>query len=296
MKYRRLGKTERSVSVIGLGTWQFGGEWGHRYTQAEVDAILDQAEQCGINFIDTAECYGDHLSESMIGDYLARRDRGRWIVGTKFGHQFHGFMNRTWHMTAKEVEQQLERSLAALRTDTIDVYQFHSGSDDQFQQPELWTMLERQKKAGKIRHLGISISSKAGPLQAREAPRAGAEVLQIYYNRLERRAEKDFLPYAQHYDLGVLARVPLASGFLSGKYTTAGPFPKDDMRSTLEDTRIRQWLTELNVIREKELPQGMPMAQWALAWCLRNPAVTTVIPGVKNPEQVKLNASAAELL
>ena len=196
MKFRRLGKTGPRVSVVGVGTWQFGGEWGRRYTQAEVDAILDQAAQCGINLIDTAECYGDHLSESLIGDYLSRRDRGRWVIATKFGHQFHGFMERTWHLSPAEVRQQLEASLRALKTDFIDLYQFHSGSDEDFQKPELWAMLEREKRAGKIRHLGISLSSKAGSLQAREAPKAGAEVLQAVYNRLEPRAETDFFPWA----------------------------------------------------------------------------------------------------
>jgi aryl-alcohol dehydrogenase-like predicted oxidoreductase len=294
MKYRLLGKTKLRVSVIGLGTWQFGGEWGHRYTQSEVDAILDQAEACGINLIDTAECYGDHLSESLIGDYLSRRNRHDWIIATKFGHEFHGFMNRSWRLAPDEVAHQLERSLAALRIENIDLYQFHSGSDEQFQQPDLWTMLEQQKQAGKIRHLGVSISSKAGPLQAREAPSVGAEAIQVVFNRLERRAETDFLPYARQYDLGVLARVPLASGYLSGKYAGTGPFPKDDMRSTLDEAKLRQWLNELDLIRKTELPEGVPMAQWALAWALLNPAVSAVIPGVKTPEQVKLNAAASD--
>src|SRR5262245_3138892 len=95
MRYRVLGSTGLRVSVIGVGTWQFGGEWGHIFSQDEVDAILDQACELGINLIDTAECYGDHLSERLIGDYLRRRDRSKWIIATKFGHRFHTFMNRT---------------------------------------------------------------------------------------------------------------------------------------------------------------------------------------------------------
>jgi aryl-alcohol dehydrogenase-like predicted oxidoreductase len=294
MKYRTLGTTGLKVSVIGLGTWQFGGEWGRRYTQAEVDAILDTAAACGINLIDTAECYGDRLSEALIGDYLSRRDRSRWVIATKFGHQFHGFMNRTWHLSPPEVARQLEESLHALRTDVIDVYQFHSGSDSDFQQPELWTMLQQQKEAGKVRHVGISISSKAGPLQAREAASVGAEVLQVVYNRLERRAEVDFFPSATRFNLGVLARVPLASGFLTGKFTGAETFPSDDMRSTLERATRDRWITEAQQIRGTEVPVTIPMAQWALAWCLRNPVVTSVIPGCKNPAQVEFNAAAAE--
>jgi myo-inositol catabolism protein IolS len=291
--YRRLGKTEFQVSAIGLGTWQFGGEWGRRYTQREVDEILDTAAAEGINLIDTAECYGDHTSEALIGDYLARRDRQRWIVATKFGHQYHGFMDRSWHLAPSEVQQQLERSLRALRTDYIDLYQFHSGPDAEFNQPALWAMLNRQRAAGRVRRLGISISSKAGHFQAREASSVGAEALQVVYNRLERRAERDFFPCARQQDLGILARVPLASGFLSGKHTNPGSFPKHDMRSTLDPAQVNRWLATVEELR-LEVPQGTPMAVWALAWCLKNPVVSSVIPGCSSPEQVKLNAAAAE--
>src|SRR3954453_11863432 len=160
MKYRNLGKTKLAVSVIGVGTWQFGGEWGRQYRQAEVDAILDKAEEQGINLIDTAECYGDHTSEALIGDYLSRRDRDRWIVATKFGHHFHGFMERSWDLSVAGVQAQLEKSLRALKVETIDLYQFHSGSDEDFQKPELWSMLQEQKRSGKVGHLGISIAGK----------------------------------------------------------------------------------------------------------------------------------------
>src|SRR4030095_5586250 len=110
MQYRVLGSTQRSVSVIGVGTWQLGGEWNHDYQQVEVDALLDQAGALGINLIDTAECYGDHVSARLIGDYFSRRDRSRWFVATKFGHRFHGFMNRTDAFGVAEIEQQLEAS------------------------------------------------------------------------------------------------------------------------------------------------------------------------------------------
>jgi aryl-alcohol dehydrogenase-like predicted oxidoreductase len=121
-------------------------------------------------------------------------------------------------------------------------------------------------------------------------------VLQVVYNRLERRAERDFFPHAESDDLGVLARVPLASGFLTGKYTTAAPFPKTDVRSTFDQERFRQWLAELEMIRRHELPAGVPMAQWALAWCLKNPRVSCAIPGCKDLAQLEMNASAAKLL
>src|SRR5258705_12196769 len=191
MCYRILGSTGLRVSVIGLGTWQFGGEWGRTFSQGEVDAILDAAALAGINLIDTAECYGDHLSERLIGDYLSRRDRSQWIVATKFGHYFHRFMHRTDDYTVDGARLQLESSLRSLRVETIDLYQFHSGSDDSFRNDELWTMLDEQKRTGKIRHLGVSILGKGIETQARVARDIWAERLKVSSNWLYWRAEHD---------------------------------------------------------------------------------------------------------
>jgi aryl-alcohol dehydrogenase-like predicted oxidoreductase len=282
--------------VIGAGAWQLGGEWGHDFSQAEADAILDGAAECGINLIDTAECYGDHLSETLIGDYLSRHDRSRWIVATKFGHYFNGFLQRTDDFSAAGVGRQLEASLRALRVEAIDLYQFHSGSDEAFRNEELWKMLGEQKRAGKIRYLGISIRGKGSEVQAREARTAGAEVLQVIYNRLDRRPEQEYFPHAQRDHLGILARVPLASGLLSGKYRAGATFPANDFRSSLGPEKLNRDLAEVERLRATEVPVTMPMAQWALSWCLRNPAVSAVVPGCKDPAQVRLNASAADLI
>ena len=295
MRYRILGSTGLRVSVIGLGTWQFGGEWGRAFSQADADAILDQAGALGINLLDTAECYGDHRSESLVGDYLSRHDRSRWIVATKFGHRFQRFMTRAEDFSPAGVRQQLEASLRALRLEAIDLYQFHSGSDSQLLNDDLWAMLAEQKQAGKIRHLGISIPGKGSEPQAREARRLGAETLQVIYNRLDRRPEQLYFPHAQRDHLGILARVPLASGLLSGKYRADAAFPAQDWRSTLDADKLRRDLAEVERIRQSELPAGMAMAQWALAWCLQHPAVSTVIPGCMSPAQVAANAAAAEL-
>jgi len=284
------------TSVVGVGTWQFGGEWAHDFSQPEVDHILDQAAACGINFIDTAECYGDHLSERLIGDYLNRHDRSRWIVATKFGHYFHSFMRRTDDYSVDGARLQLESSLRSLRVETIDLYQFHSGPDDSFRKDELWTMLNEQKRAGKIRHLGVSILGKGSVTQAREARSVGAEVLQVVYNRLDRRPEQDYFPHVQRGRLGILARVPLASGLLTGKYKTGAAFLPNDYRSTLDPEKLNRDLEEVERIRAAEVPDGVPMAQWALAWCLQNSAVSTVIPGCKDAAQVRANAAAADLV
>lgn len=297
MIYRTLGKTGLRPSVIGLGTWQFGGEWGVDFTQSQVDAILDAAAECGINLIDTAECYGpNHLSERLIGDYLSRRDRSRWIVATKFGHHFKSFLNRDDDFSAAGVQRQLEASLAALRTEAIDLYQFHSGSDEIFQNEELWNFLATQKRAGKIRHLGLSILQKGSEFQAREAAKFGVEALQVFYNRLDRRAEQIYFPHAEKDQLGILARVPLASGLLSGKYKPGTTFTGSDVRAKLDAEKLKHDLAEVERLQREEVPAGVPMAQWAMAWCLKNPLVTALIPGCKNPGQVRSNASAADLL
>jgi aryl-alcohol dehydrogenase-like predicted oxidoreductase len=294
MKYRVLGSTGLRVSVIGLGTWQLGGEWGRAYTQAEADAIFDRAAELGINLIDTAECYGDHLSESLVGDYLSRHDRGRWIVATKFGHRYNAFLDRTDDFTPEGARLQLEASLRALRVDAIDLYQYHSGPDEPFRDPALWEVLERARRDGKVRHLGVSIRGKGSDVQAREARQRGVDVLQVIYNRLDRRPETEVFPHAERDDLGILARVPLASGFLTGKYHSGVRFPAGDVRASLEPEKVESQIREAQRVRETEVPPGVPMSRWALAWCLRNPRVHSVIPGCKDPAQVEENARAAE--
>jgi aryl-alcohol dehydrogenase-like predicted oxidoreductase len=297
MRYRVLGKTNLRVSVIGIGTWQFGGEWGVNFSQEQVDAILDTAAECGINLIDTAECYGpDHISEKLIGDFLSRRDRTKWIVATKFGHHFKSFMNRADDFSIAGVQKQLDESLKALRVETIDLYQFHSGADEIFQNEKLWDFLGQQKRAGKISHLGVSILQKGSELQARDAAKFDVEALQVYYNRLDRRAEEIYFPHAKKNNLGILARVPLASGLLSGKYKPGATFHANDVRATFDAEKMKRDLAEVERLQKTEVPPNVPMAKWAMAWCLKNPVVTTLIPGCKNPEQVKANASAAELV
>jgi aryl-alcohol dehydrogenase-like predicted oxidoreductase len=204
--------------------------------------------------------------------------------------------NITDDYSAAGARLQLEASLRALRVETIDLYQFHSGSDDSFRNDELWKMLDEQRRAGKIRHLGVSILGKGSVTQAGEARSVGAEALQVVYNRLDRRPERDYFPQAQRTQLGILARVPLASGLLTGKYTPGAAFLPNDYRSTLDAEKLDRDLGEVARLRTTEVPDGVPMAQWALAWCLQNPAVSAVIPGCKDAAQVRANASAADLL
>lgn len=297
MKYRRLGRTGLQVSVIGVGTWQFGGEWGKEFEQGEVDAILSKAAELGINLIDTAECYGDHWAEELIGRAIKGR-REEWIIATKFGHRFKGPFQRDDVYEPAQVQEQLEKSLVALQTDYIDLYQFHSGDDPMFDTPGLWETLRGFVEAGAVRHLGISVSSKRASLyQVNQASQVGAETIQVVYNRINRSAEQEILPSCRRQDLGVLARVPLASGFLSGKYTKTTRFPTTDVRAIWQSHEEREKLIEeAEQIKKTEVPRGVLMAQWALAWCLQNPGVSCVIPGCKNVQQVESNAQAADLL
>ncbi len=299
MIYRALGATGLQVSVVGLGTWQLGGEWGRTFSERDARLIVDAARQQGITLIDTAECYGDHLSERLVGEAI-RADRGRWVVATKFGHRYTTPFEREQAWSAALVQAQLEGSLRALGVDRIDLYQFHSGGRAAFDDEELWRMLARQKEAGTIHHLGVSVSSSQPAAeqvyQVRRAREVGAECIQLVYNRLQREPEAEMLPACDKADLGVLARVPLASGFLGGKYRPGSTFASSDIRSRRTAEEIARLAEEAQAVQRSEVPPGVPMAAWALAWCLRSPTVTAVIPGCKDAAQVKQNAAAADLL
>ncbi len=276
------------VSVVGVGTWQFGGDWGKDFDQAEVNAMLSRARELGINLIDTSACYGsDHLSERLIGGFLAGDSREDWVIATKFGH-IHGW-------TPDGVRRTLEESLQVLGTDYIDLYQFHSGPDEDFDTEGLWEMLAEQVEAGKVRHLGISIGSNANTYQTGKSTEIGSSAIQVIYNRLDRTPEEGVFGQCVEQDLGVLARVPLASGFLSGKYGPDVVFPDNDVRSRRDRAHVQAAIAEVERIKQNEVPEGVNMATWALAWCLQHPAVTCAIPGCKSVAQVESNAAAADL-
>ncbi|MGF1632725.1 MAG: aldo/keto reductase [Phycisphaerae bacterium] len=296
MKYRILGKTGLKVSVVGVGTWQFGGEWGKDFQQTEVDAMFRRAGELGINLIDTAECYGDHTSEAFIGKAI-EGDRADWVVATKFGHKFHEPFKRTEPRSPSDARHQTEASLAALRTDYIDVQQYHSWGEEQFFDDDVLAELNKLKDEGKIRHIANSVGdSEKGLRQIDASSDRGIEAIQIIYNRLDRRPEAEALLLCQNQNLGVLARVPLASGYLSGKYKPGHKFENNEVRGKWHgQEKSDEALRQVEEIEKLEKPHDVPMAQWALAWCLKHPAVTCVIPGCKNVEQVESNAAAAEL-
>ena len=294
MKFRTLGSTGLRVSVVGLGTWQLGGEWNKDFTQPEVDAMFAKAREVGINLIDTAECYGDHTSERLIGGAI-HGDRGNWIVATKFGHKYHGYLNRTEPRKPADVLTQLEDSLKSLRTDYVDLLQYHSWGDDTFFDNAVLEAVTKAKKDGKVRHLGNSVGSNANLKQVAASREMGIEAIQIIYNRLDKTPEQKVFAACIDQNLGVLARVPLASGYLSGKYKPGASFPKGDVRENHKREDVDKKLADVEKIARDEVPPGVPMARWALAWCLQHDAVSCVIPGCKDVAQVEDNALAAEL-
>lgn len=294
MKHRVLGKTGLKISVMSLGTHQFSGEWAKTFSEQEVEAILSRGLELGINVVDAAECYGDHTVESLIGKAV-QKNRDKWVLATKFGHAFSG-TQKIGAWSAAQVRQQLEDSLKALRTDCLDLYQFHSGSNKDFDNEELWTMLNAQIRAGKIRFLGVSLSADAllknDLHQLHSAANVGANVIQVVYNRLQRKAEEHLIPFCEKNQIGVLARVPLAKGFLSGGYKPGTVFPENDTRSTYSQQFNDEQLRLVEEIKRNEVPPGQNMAQWALAWCLRQNIVSSVVVGCKDIKQLESNAAA----
>jgi aryl-alcohol dehydrogenase-like predicted oxidoreductase len=299
MKYRKLGNTELKVSVIGIGTDQFSGSWNKHFTNTEVTKILNHGEKLGINFIDTAECYGDHTSESLIGESI-KNSRDHWIIGTKFGHQYNDHRNiRNVDFNPKSVISQFEKSLKSLKTDYVDVYQFHSGTNEEFFQNELWDVLNELVKSGKIKHLGVSIVNSVilsnDYQQLKNSKNYNCEVIEVVYNRLNRKVEETVLPYCLKNGLGVIARVPLAKGHLSGKYLPNYQFPNKDIRSTHDKDQTKSQLEKVKQIRKNEVPSGVNLAQWSLSWCLKHESISCVIPGCKNLEQLEINANAVNI-
>ncbi len=293
MQYRRLGKTSLQVSAVGIGTWQLGNHWGKSFNQPEVNDIFAKGAELGINLVDTAECYGHHVSEAFIGEAL-KNTRGHWIIATKFGHHRASDAPPETHWQPESVLQQLEASLRALQTDYIDIYQFHSGTREQLDNDALWTMLNKQVQAGKIRHLGISIGQPNQLCQVERATALGVSVIQTIYNAINSKAADAVLPSCLRQDLGVLARVPLASGFLSGKYQPDAKFPDNDVRADRKpEVNAQQIAQALQVLQQ--VPTGVDPASWACSWCLQHPAISSVIPGIKSIEQLVINAAGADL-
>ena len=300
MQYRELGRTGWKVSAISFGTWAIGGTWGTVRDQESL-AALHRALDLGVNFFDTADVYGDGHSERLLA--RLRRERSEpFYIATKAGRRL------TPHIAGGYNRENLtgfvERSLKNLETETIDLLQLHCPPTEVYYMPEVFDILNDLVKAGKIRYYGVSVEKVEEALKAIEFP--DVQSVQIIFNILRQRPADLFFKEAKRKQVGILARVPLASGLLTGKFSPNSTFESDDHRSFNrhgeafdrgETFAGLEFNAGLQVIEKLRLlvPEGFTMTQMALRWILMFPEVTCAIPGAKRPEQVAENAQAADL-
>jgi aryl-alcohol dehydrogenase-like predicted oxidoreductase len=300
MHYRKLGKTNFKISEVSLGAWQIGGSWGD-VPDKDAERVVHAAIENGINFIDTADVYGDGRSERFIANVL-RETKSEVFVATKAGrrlqpHTVEGY-NRE-NLTAF-----VERSLQNLRREKLDLVQLHCPPNEVYYRPEVFAVLDELKQAGKILHYGVSVEKVEEALKAIEFP--GIATVQIIFNIFRQRPKDLFLPLAQQRDVGVLVRLPLSSGLLTGKINRKTVFAADDHRNynrngeqfdrgeTFSGVDFETALEAVDEIR-RVVPEGESMANFALRWILDQQGVSCVIPGARNEQQVIQNVAASEL-
>lgn len=300
MKYRPLGRTGWNVSEISFGAWAIGGAWGH---VSEEDALgaLRTAIDSGVNFIDTADVYGDGRSERLVAR-LKKERKEEIIVATKAGRRLPRQITEGY--SRQNLTTWINDSLRNLATDTIDLLQLHCPPTDLYYHPEVFGMLDDFVHAGKLRFYGVSVERVEEAIKAVEYPHV--QSVQIIFNCFRQRPADVFFPLAKQRQIGILARVPLSSGMLTGKLRRDSQFAVDDHRTfnrhgeafdvgeTFSGVDYDLSLEAVEEIR-RILPAGMTMSQFALRWILMFDAVTCAIPGGKRPDQVSENCRAADL-
>ena len=299
MKYRALGRTGWNVSEVSFGAWAIGGSWGE-VAKDDAVAALNTALDLGVNFIDTADVYGDGRSERIIAEVLKSR-REEVIVATKAGRRLNPHVADGYNR--ENLTAFVERSLKNLDTDCLDLVQLHCPPTDVYYQPEVFSVLDDLVQAGKIRHYGVSVEKVEEALKAIEYP--NVQTIQIIFNMFRHRPAELFFREAKARQVGILARVPLSSGMLTGKMTRESTFAANDHRQfnrhgeafdVGETFSGVDYETGLDAVeRLKSLkPEGMTMAQFALRWILMFDAVSCVIPGAKRPAQTQDNVQATD--
>lgn len=300
MKYRPLGRTGWMVSEISFGAWAIGGAWGH-VSEKDALAALHRAVDSGVNFIDTADVYGDGRSERLIAE-LKRGRKEEIVVATKAGRRL---PRQTIEGYSREnLSAWIESSLRNLAVETLDLLQLHCPPTELYDRPEIFAILDGFVQAGKIRYYGVSVEKVAEALRAIEYP--NVQTVQIIFNCFRQRPADLFFARAKQRKVGILARVPLASGLLTGKLREHSTFPADDHRNfnrhgeafdvgeTFSGVDYDLGLEAVEEIRQL-LPASTPMNQFALRWILMFDAVSCAIPGGKRPEQVAENCRASDL-
>ena len=301
MKYRPLGRTGMNVSEISFGAWAIGGSWGEVDDDVSM-AALHKAIDEGVNFIDTADVYGDGRSERLIARLKRERPGETIFVATKAGRRLNPHTADGYNY--ENLRGFVERSLQNLETDCLDLVQLHCPPSAVYDRPEVFDALDRLTQEGKIRYYGVSVEKVAEALKAAEYP--NVQTVQIIFNIFRQKPAESFFRTAKAKRIGILARVPLASGLLTGKITPETTFPADDHRNfnrygqafdvgeTFSGVPLSSAFAALEALKPL-VPAGMTMAQFALRWIMMFDAVTCSIPGAKRPDQVTDNSLAAEL-
>jgi aryl-alcohol dehydrogenase-like predicted oxidoreductase len=298
MQYRTLGKTGFNVSEVSFGAWAIGGSWGE-VQDSDSLAALHKAVDCGVNFIDTADVYGMGRSERLVAR-LQRERNEKIIVATKAGRKL---PNQTVEGYSREnLNTWIDESLKNLATDCLDLVQLHCPPTGLYYRPEVFGYLDDLTAAGKIRHYGVSVERVEEALKAIEFP--NVKTVQIVFNCFRLRPAELFFERAKKRGIGILARVPLASGLLTGKFTKTSRFAEDDHRrfnrhgeafdmgETFSGVDYDIALAAVEKLR-RVVPAGMTVARFALRWILMFPAVACAIPGGKTPEQIVDNCGAS---
>ncbi|MFL4473421.1 aldo/keto reductase [Paeniglutamicibacter sp. MACA_103] len=297
MEQRALGKTGRHVSVIGLGTWQLGADWGN-VDPAEARDILAASAEAGVTFFDTADVYGDGRSEQAIGAFLAENPGTGITVATKMGRRLE---QRPENYNLATFRQWVDRSRRNLRTDALDLVQLHCPPTAVYSRAEVYDALDTLVAEGAIRNYGVSVERTDEALEALRHD--GTASVQIILNAFRLKPLDEVLPAAKAAGVGIIARVPLASGLLSGKYTSETRFAEDDHRNynragaafdvgeTFSGVDFGLGLRAVAEFQQL-VPQGLGTAQAAIAWVSAQDGVTAVIPGARTVEQARANAAA----
>lgn len=300
METRTLGRTGRPVTVVGLGAWQIGDAWG-TVTDDIARDVLRAAMEAGISLIDTADVYGDGRSERFVGELLAEAGDGAPFVATKMGRRVE---QRPEHYNAENFRAWTDRSRQNLGVETLDLIQLHCPPTPVFADDTVFEALDRLVADGTVRAYGVSVETCEQALAAIRRP--GVATVQIILNCFRQKPLDEVLPAAQQAGVGIIARVPLASGLLSGRYDETTTFAPDDHRTFNrygEKFDVGETFAgvpyEVGLAAVRELaplvPEGMTMAQFALRWIIDQPGVTTVIPGARSAAQVRGNAAAGDL-
>ena len=300
MQYRKLGRTGWNVSSISFGTWAVGAEWGAVNDQESL-AALHRALDKGVNLFDTADVYGDGRSERLLAQLRSERSEP-FYVATKAGRRLDPHVAGGYNR--ENITAFVERSLRNLKTDTLDLLQLHCPPTPVYYMPEVFEVLDDLTNAGKLRYYGVSGEKVEEALKAIEYP--GVQSVQIIFNMFRQRPRDLFFAEADRRQVGILARLPLSSGMLSGKLNVNSRFAANDHRAfnrhgelfdrgeTFSGLDYEIGLQAVEALRP-HVPSGMTMAEMALRWILMFPAITCAIPGAKRPEQVDENLQAADL-